>query len=436
MRIATRRWDGAGASPMAAELRAEAGDPAGIAADVAEVIERVRREGDAALLELSERFDGARPEPLWIERSELDAAAEALEDPLRDALETAAANIRTVAEAQVEGAGSRLVQLPQRHEVTIRQVPVDRAAVYAPGGRAAYPSSVLMGVIPARVAGVRRVAVASPPQGNGRPHPVILAAASIAGADSVLAVGGAQAIAALAYGTESVLTADVIAGPGGSWVQEAKLQVSRRVGIDGYAGPSELLVICDASAPAEWIALDLCAQAEHGADSPLVVLSPDADVLGAIGAAVERLASERPSVADASLDLVEVPSLDAALELSQAYAPEHLELACEGADDLAHAVTTAGCIFVGAHGATAFGDYAAGSNHTLPTGGAGRFTGPLGPATFMRRISEVRLDGASTSALAGPVDEIARSEGFPVHGESALARGRDAGASSPPEQAS
>jgi len=435
VRVLIRRWDGSDAIALAAELRATAGDPAEISSDVAAVIEQVRREGDAALLDLSERHDGARPAELWIVRSELEEAAESLEPSLREALETAAANIRAVAEAQLDPE-PKVVELPQGHEVVIRQVPVDKAVIYAPGGRAAYPSSVLMGVIPARSAGVRRVAVASPPQEGGRPHEVVLAAAGIAGADSVLAVGGAQAIAAVAYGTESVLQADVIAGPGGPWVQEAKLQVSRQVGIDGYAGPSELLVVCDGSANADWLALDLCAQAEHGADSPLVVTSPDAAFLAALEAAIERLAPEHPSVADAAVDLIELPSLDAAVELSQAYAPEHLEIACEGAGELAGRITTAGAVFAGPFGATAFGDYAAGSNHTLPTGGAGRFMGPLSPATFMRGISEVRLDAASAAALAPAVDEIARSEGFPVHGASALARGHGPGASGPPEQAS
>lgn len=436
MKSERRRWDGDDAAALAAELRASAGDPAGIAADVAAVIDQVRSGGDEALLELSERYDGARPENLWIERSELETAAGALDRELRQALEIAATNIRTVAEKQAEEPGPGTVALPQGQQVTIRRVPVDRAVVYAPGGRAAYPSSVLMGVIPARVAGVRRVAVASPPQEGGRPHEVVLAAAAIAGADSVLAVGGAQAVAACAYGTESVLAADMIAGPGGPWVQEAKLQVSRRVGIDGYAGPSELLLVCDANANAEWLALDLCAQAEHGPDSPLVVASTDAATLGAIGAAAERFAADRPSVADARLALIEVPSLDAALELSQAYAPEHLEIDCEGADQLASRVTTAGCVFVGSHGATAFGDYAAGSNHTLPTGGAGRFAGPLSPFTFMRRISEVRVDGVSAAALAPTVDAIARSEGFPVHGESTLARADDDDAPAPTDRAS
>lgn len=436
MRISSRRWDGSGPESLAAELRASAGDPAGIAAGVAAVIEEVRSGGDEALLDLGERFDGVRPRSLWIERPELEAAAEALDVPLRDALETAAVNVRAVAQAQFESLGSSSVTLPQGHDVTIRHVSVGSAAVYAPGGRAAYPSSVLMGVIPAREAGVDVIAVASPPQEDGKPHSVVLAAAAIAGAKSVLAAGGAQAVAALAYGTESVDAVDVIAGPGGPWVQEAKLQVSRRVGTDGYSGPSELMVICDESATVDWLALDLCAQGEHGPNSPLVVACPDAGVLAGIAAAVNRIAAERPSVTDATLEMIEVSSLPAAASLARAYAPEHLEIDCAGAEELARAVPTAGCIFLGPHGATAFGDYAAGSNHTLPTGGTGRFRGPLSPATFMRRLSEVRIDPGAAAALAGPVDAVARAEGFPVHGESARARAGDGEASGPAEQAS
>ena len=255
-----------------------------------------------------------------------------------------------------------------------------------------------MGVIPAVAAGVGRVVVASPPGPDGLPHQGVLAAAGIAGAHEVYAMGGAQAIAALAYGTESVEPVDVIAGPGSPWVQEAKLQVSRVVGIDGYAGPSELMAICDADAEAAWLALDVCAQAEHGDDGVLVVASTDPGVLERIAVEVDRIATESPSVHEARVDLVEVPDLDAAVALAEALAPEHLELDCAGAADRALTITTSGCVFVGSRGGAAFGDYAAGSNHVLPTGGAGRFTGPLGPGTFRRRISRVTLDPSSAAA--------------------------------------
>lgn len=432
MRINSRIWDGRDPRALARELRSASADPAGIATDVAEVIERVRGGGDAAILKLGERFEGVRATSLLVDTGLLERAVDELEPGLRAAIDIASENILRVARAQLEHEAHE-VELPQGHRVVISEVAVGAAGIYAPGGRAVYPSSVLMGVIPAREAGVERIVVASPPQEGGKPHPVVLAAAAIAGADEVIAAGGAQAIAALAYGTESIEPVDVIVGPGGPWVQEAKLQVSRRVGIDGYAGPSELMVLCDGSASPEWIALDLCAQAEHGADGLLVVACTDAELLGRIGACVGELAGERPSVADAPLELVEVPDLDAAAELAREIAPEHLQINCAGAAELGERMTTAGCVFIGPFGATAFGDYAAGSNHTLPTGGTGRFTGPLGPGTFTRKISRVVLDERSAAALAESVDALSGAEGFPVHGESARAR---AGHNGPAEQSS
>ena len=332
-------------------------------------------------------------------------------------------NVRAVAEAQITGYDDP--ELLQGQSVSVGEVAVGSAGIYVPGGRAPYPSSVIMGVVPARVAGVERVVVASPPAASGRPDDVILAAASIAGADEVYAIGGAQAIAALAYGTESIAAVDVIAGPGSPWVQEAKLQCSRAVGIDGYAGPSELVVICEADAPIEWIALDVCAQAEHGDDGLLVVISTDRATLEALGDSIQRLGRERESVADALASLVLVERIDSAVELAQTLAPEHLELITAKAAETAPKLTTPGCVFVGERSATAFGDYAAGSNHVLPTGGAGRFTGPLGPGNFRRRVSRVQLGEQSAASLGRAVDAIARAEGFPVHGESALARRND-----------
>jgi histidinol dehydrogenase len=242
--------------------------------------------------------------------------------------------------------------------------------------------------------------------------------------DEIYAMGGAQAIAALALGTESVAPVDVIAGPGGPWVQEAKLAVSRWTGIDGYAGPSELVLLADRSAPPRWMALDLCAQAEHGPDGLLVAICTEAGLAEAIAAEATEIAAGQPSVSDAPLVFVIAPDLDSGLELADELAPEHLEVATEDALDLARRVRRAGCVFVGAMGATAFGDYAAGSNHVLPTGGAGRFTGPLGPGTFRRRISVVEMNRPAAVELGSVVDTIARAEGFGVHGASAAARGK------------
>lgn len=432
MRCSRRSWDGAAPARLAAELRRSAPEPAGIAAAVAETIAAVREGGDAALIELGERFDGVAPRSLRVEGDVLQEAAESIPAGLRDALERAAANIRSVAEAQLSTEPAAPV-LPEGQAISVREVPVGAAGIYAPAGRSPYPSSVLMGVLPALVAGVERVVVASPPAADGVPDRTVLAAAHLAGAAGAYATGGAQAIAALAYGTESVESVDVIAGPGSPWVQEAKLQVSRRVGIDGYAGPSELMTISDASSDPRWLALDHCAQAEHGEDGLLVAASTSGELLDRIELEVERLAADRPSAADARLGLIEVPDLDSAAYLAQSLAPEHLQIACRGEKELAARISTAGCIFVGPLAATAFGDYAAGSNHVLPTGGAGRFTGPLGPGTFRRQISRVELGAAAATALAGTVDAIARSEGFPVHGESARARGESSG---PVEQAS
>ena len=436
MRVERRSWDGSDPRGLAAELRAaaECELPAGIAEAVATTIESVRVGGDATVIELGERFDGARAAALRVPDEELDRALDSLRPGLREALKRAAANIETVATAQ---AASSWTSEPDAARIEIAEVPVAAAAVYAPGGRAPYPSSVLMGAVPAVVAGVERVAVASPPGPGGLPHDVVLAAARIAGATEAYAMGGAQAIAALAYGTESVSPVDVIAGPGSPWVQEAKLQCSRVVGIDGYAGPSELMVVCDGSADPLPLALDLLAQAEHGPDSPLLVVSPSGDALEAIGDALDRLAPGRPSAHDARVDLVTVDSggMAAAAALAQAYAPEHVEVVCDGAEEIAAELTTSGCVFTGLGAAVAFGDYAAGSNHILPTGGAGRFTGPVGPGTFRRRISRVSVDRVAAGPLAAAVDEIARAEGFPVHGESALRRvGEDA--SGPGESAS
>ena len=273
------------------------------------------------------------------------------------------------------------------------------------------------------MAGVARVCVASPPGAAGRPHDAVLAACALAGVEEVYAIGGAQAIAALAFGTETIRPVDLVAGPGNRYVTEAKRLVWGRVGVDGIAGPSELMVVADGTANAGWIALDLCAQGEHGEDSPLIVASPDLALLDRVAELVSELVPQRPSVTEAPLALVATRGLEAALTLADAVAPEHLELDFEGADENAARARIAGCVFVGAGGATAFGDYAAGSNHVLPTGGAARFGGPLGPGTFRRRTSVVTLPGASARALAPHVGALARAEGFPVHAESAEARG-------------
>jgi histidinol dehydrogenase len=419
MRARRLEWEGAAAT--AAALREWAAEAAP-AVDVAPIEDAVREEGDAAVLRLTAKFDApaASLESLRVDPADAAAALAAAGSQLRAAMEAAAANIRQVAEAQI-GAG-REVRLPAGQTVALREVPVGAAGIYAPGGRAAYPSSVLMCAIPAQVAGVGRVALASPPGPDGRLNSLVLAAAALCGVEEIYAMGGAQAIFALAYGTDTVAPVDVIAGPGNAWVREAKRAVYGTVGIDSLAGPSELMVIAGHDTDPEWAALDLCAQAEHGPESPLVLAAVEERVLDAIAEAAERAAASRPSVADAPLGLVQVRDVEAAIELANAYAPEHLELLETDAALLADRVTTAGCVFVGRHGATAFGDYLAGSNHVLPTGGAGRYAGPLGPGAFRRRIANVEIGAAAAAELAPHVDALATAEGFPVHGESAMIR--------------
>lgn len=425
MRLERIDWNGADAAGLAARLRAIAPPLEDVSEPVAELIQRVRERGDAALREISDDLGEPLPERLRVDPEGVAAAPGLLEPEVREALRLAAANVAAVARAELEAcARPASRELDQGQRVEVRAEPVASAGIYAPGGRAVYPSSVLMCAIPARVAGVARVAVASPPGPGGRPADPVLAACAIAGVEEVYTAGGAQAIAALALGTESVPAVDVIAGPGNRYVTEAKRQLVGRVGIDGIAGPSELLVVADGTAEPDWIALDLCAQAEHGEDSPLVVISPDAALCDRLAELVDALVLERPTVAPGvALALVTAPGLELALNLADAYAPEHLELAFAGADEAAARGRVAGCVFVGPGGGTAFGDYAAGSNHVLPTGGAARFGGPLGPGAFMRRTSVVSVPASAARALAPHVAAIAGAEGLPVHGESARARG-------------
>ncbi len=415
-----RRFEWTRAPEVAAEIRDWVAETAP-EVDVEPIAREVIEGGDAAVLAFTQRFDGGSPPSLRVEPTEVAAALESLDPEVREALELAAANVREVAEAQVDDTPHK-VELPQGQAVVLAEIAVRSAGVYAPGGRAAYPSSVLMCCIPARAAGVERLALASPPGQDGRVHPVTLAACALCEVDEVYAMGGAQAVIALACGTESVEPVDVVVGPGNAWVQEAKRWAFGRVGIDGLAGPSELMLIVGHDTELEWATLDLCAQAEHGADSPLIAAGVEEAVLEALEEAVTSAAAERPSVTDAPLALVHVPDLADAVALANAFAPEHLQLMSEDAYALAAQVRSAGCVFVGRASGTAFGDYAAGSNHVLPTGGTGRFSGPLGPAAFRRRIANVSLPGPAAAALAPYVDTLARAEGLPVHGESARAR--------------
>ena len=385
--------------------------PEARSAQVAEIIAAVRAGGDEVVRSLSERFGGAAPAELRVTPDADSASPELLR-----ALGTAIANVRAVAEAGLREPVA--VDLPEGQRVEVAEEPVRRAAIYVPGGRAPYPSTVVMGAVTARVAGVDEVVVASPAGVDGLPHPVVLAACALCGVDEVYAIGGAQAIAALAYGTESVAPVDVVAGPGNAWVTEAKRQVFGQVGIDGLAGPSELVVIATHHVQPEDLVYDLLAQAEHGDDSPVWLISPEAMLLIAVPKLIEELARERPSVADAELMLVRARDPDDALRIAEEIAPEHLQLAGFMAESLAPRVRRAGCVFIGLGAGTAFGDYVAGSNHVLPTGGAARYASGLGVGTFRRRMARVSLPGESAARLAPAGAVLARAEGFPVHAES------------------
>jgi histidinol dehydrogenase len=393
--------DAGAAAETAARLRALVPSGESVSEAVAEIVATVAR-GDEGLLEVERRFGGGDL-PVRVSEEELRAALDGLDAQVREGLEAAVANVRRVAEAGL--AEDTAVVFPDGHSVTLREVPVRRAAVYAPGGRAPYPSSVVMGAVTARAAGVPEVVVAA------AHHPVILAAAALCGADDVFRMSGAQAIAALALGTETVRPVDVIVGPGNLYVQEAKRQVSDRVGIDGFAGPSDLVVIASDDADAELVGLDLRAQAEHGEGTLVVAIHTDAAWLDALALDVA------PAVGAA----VAVEDLEAALALAEAIAPEHLQLVGAAAEALAPRVTRAGCLFVGAESGTAFGDYVAGSNHVLPTGGAARFASALSVRHFRRRMSEVRI-GAAAAELARAAVPVARAEGFEVHARSMEAR--------------
>ncbi len=396
--------DPAAASALAARIRALQPVAADVSAQVTAIIDGVRAGGDEALAGYVERLDRSSG-PLRVSGDELERALGALEGEVRAGLEIAIENVGAVARA---GVGADVdVDLPQGQRVRLREIPVRRAAIYVPGGRAPYPSTVVMGAVTAQAAGVDEVVVCAPGA-----HPVILAACALCGVGEVYRMGGAHAVAALAYGTESVERVDVIAGPGNLWVQEAKRLVSGEVGIDGFAGPSDVLVLAALGADAALVAIDLLAQAEHGEGTLAVAVSDDAALLDDVAARVADAAATGAAIA-----LVDVPDIATGLALSEAFAPEHLELTGAAAEALAPQVRSAGCVFVGAAGATAFGDYVAGSNHTLPTGGAARFASGLGARHFRRRMSEVHI-GPAAASLARAGAPIARAEGFGLHAAS------------------
>jgi histidinol dehydrogenase len=395
---------------------------------VRDIIADVRARGDAALIEYTQRFD---------RRSVTDAAE--LEIPLaacrlalaripadqREALEQAAVRVRAYAEHQrleswsyTEADGTLLGQ---------QVMPMDRAGLYVPGGKAAYPSSVLMNAIPAKVAGVAELIMVVPTP-DGEVNDMVLAAAAIAGVDRVFAIGGAQAVAALAYGTETVPAVDKIVGPGNVYVATAKRMVFGKVGIDMIAGPSEILVICDGDTDPDWIAVDLFSQAEHDEDAQSLLVSPDAEFLDRVSASIERLLPEmsRAEIIRASLQgqgaLIQVRDLEEAIAVANKVAPEHLELSVEDPQAVAAQIRHAGAIFMGRYTAEVLGDYCAGPNHVLPTSRTARFSSPLGVYDFQKRSSLIQCSAQGASTLGRTAAILAHGEGLTAHARSAEVR--------------
>lgn len=394
-----------------------------VEAVVREIVADVWQGAEEAVLRYTSKYDtgGPQPRPLVVPDEELDEAIQQLPLDVVAGLQVAIANVAEVAHAGVDS--DIAVPLPQGQRVTLREVPVGSAAVYVPGGRAPYPSTAVMGVVTARAAGVLDVVVCSPPGRDGQINPMILGTCRLLGVERVYRMGGAQAIAALARGTETVKRVDVIVGPGNLYVQEAKRQLSSVVGIDGFAGPSDLLVVLGEDADPQLVAFDLLAQAEHGRGSVVVAISPSAAALDAVEAYLTS--NTGASEEFAACTLVESEDAREAVELANAYGPEHLELVGEEPEALAPMVRSAGCVLIGAASATAFGDYVAGSNHILPTGGAARWASGLSARHFRRRMSEVRIDPEGASKLAKAGAPIARVEGFEWHAKSMEARVRE-----------
>ena len=393
------------------------------------IIADVRSRGDAALLEMARMFDGAELERLEVPATEWDAAVSRLPPDLIKALRHSARNI----EAFHRALRPELVEVETEPGVRLARhtVALARAGVYAPGGRAAYASSVLMGVVAAQAAGVPEVVVCSPPGADGRVSDTVLAAASVGGATRVFAVGGAGAIAAMAYGTESVPSCDVVVGPGNHWVNEAKRQVAGDVRIDSPAGPSELLVLADADAPPAMIVRELIAQAEHDPDAAVVLVTTSASLLATVEAMLVQAVTEcaRREIVDASLasngGLLLATDAAEAADFTNAYAPEHLLVLGRAGDTWLPNLKTAGTIFVGESSSVSFGDYLTGANHVLPTGGRAHAFSGLGTDHFTRSYTVQRVDNRGARSLATPTARFAESEGLPGHAESARALGED-----------
>ena len=409
----------------------EASSDTAVQDTVKDILARVKSEGDAAVLEFTNRFDRMNVRSLAELEISLDRAQAALANipaAQREALEAAAMRVRSYHEHQKQDSW----QYTEADGTVLGQqiTALDRAGLYVPGGKAAYPSSVLMNAIPAKVAGVDELIMVVPTP-DGEVNELVLAAAAIAGVDRIFAIGGAQAVAALAYGTETIPQVDKIVGPGNIYVATAKGMVFGTVGIDMIAGPSEILVVCDGKTDPEWIAMDLFSQAEHDEDAQSILVSPDADFLKQVDAAIARLlpTMERQEIIEASLKargaFIQVKDLDEALEVINFIAPEHLELSVEAPEDMAKKVKHAGAIFMGRYTAEALGDYCAGPNHVLPTSRTARFSSPLGVYDFQKRSSLINVSAAGAQTLGKVASVLARGESLTAHARSAEYRLKD-----------
>ncbi|HYQ93681.1 MAG TPA: histidinol dehydrogenase [Burkholderiales bacterium] len=396
--------------------------------DVAAILAGVSTRGDAAVLEYTERFDRikvARVADLELPRRELEKARSGLNGGEREALEQAAVRIRKYHERQA----AKSWQFTEADGTTLGQrvTPLERVGMYVPGGLAAYPSSVLMNAIPARIAGVREL-IMCVPMPDGKSNPLVLAAAAIAGVDRVFTIGGAQAIAALAYGTQTIPQVDKIVGPGNAWVVAAKRRVFGTVGIDMISGPTEILVICDGSTEPDWIAMDLFSQAEHHETSQAILVSPDKAFLERVDESIGRLLAGMPraEIIEKSLArrgaLIKVKNLDEACDIANRIAPEHLELSVAEPKKWLKKIRHAGAIFLGRYSSEALGDYCAGPNHVLPTSRTARFSSPLGVYDFQKRSSIIGVSRKGAQKLGKLAMTLANSEGFRAHARSAELR--------------
>lgn len=408
------------------EIFARMAPKANVEQIVTDIINDVRENGDAALYRYCEKFDGAKLDSLEVTKAEFDEALAVTEPEFLRILESAAKNIRLFHEQQKRQ--SFIVSGEKGALLGQRVLPIEKAGLYVPGGTAAYPSTVLMDSIPAKIAGVEEIVMVTPPSKDGKVNSAILAAAYIAGVDRVFKIGGAQAVAALAYGTESVPQVDKIVGPGNAFVAEAKKQVFGQVAIDMIAGPSEILVVADATAKPENVAADLLSQAEHDKLASAVLVTDSMALANAVSAELEKQIPllERAEIARASIDnngkIIVADTLYAAIEISNELAPEHLELCVDNPFDYLDAVKNAGSIFMGKYCPEALGDYYAGPNHTLPTGGTARFSSPLSVDDFVKKSQFIYYPQEAFEAVARDVDFFARKEGLTAHGKSATVR--------------